>query len=75
MIDTHPLYHVTHFHKGGIGNPPPPPKPPAPEDAAATAADNLRSLRKRRGYESTVLTSGLGDPNGASNVKTLLGAQ
>lgn len=57
------------------GNQPKPPKPPAPptkDDASRT----LLGQGKRKvnsGYSSTVLTSPLGDPNSASNVKTLLG--
>lgn len=65
---------ATHcFKGGGPGKPPPPPKPPLRSEAVGGTGDRMRGLRKRRGFESTILTSGLGA--GEENVirKTLLG--
>lgn len=47
--------------KGGSPSPPPPPLPPAPSNAAdnKTMRERMERLRRARGYESTILTSGL----------------
>jgi hypothetical protein len=65
---------------GGAPKPPaipaPPPPPPAPEDPAVKkAADDAKmAASKRRGFGSTVRTSGLGDTSEASTQRqTLLG--
>lgn len=58
--------------KGGSAKPPPPPKPPSP----TAASDNLRKredlnrVRRQNGYQSTILTGGMG---AESSKKTLLG--
>jgi hypothetical protein len=65
---------ATHcFKGGGTPKPPPPPKPPVRGEAATGAAGRLRGLRKRKGFESTILTSGLGAGDETSIRKTLLG--
>lgn len=58
------------------GSTPKPPLPPAPPDKT-DASKSLMSQGKKvkpQGYQSTLLTGGLGDSSTASNVKTLLGA-
>lgn len=55
---------------GGAPAPPKPPAPPKTGDAAKTAASKIR---KPSGFQSTILTSGMGDSNSASVIKTLLG--
>lgn len=64
---------VTHQFKGGTPKAPAPPKPPASSLAAGRTAGNMADVRKRRGYESTILTSSMGA--GDENIvrKTLLG--
>ncbi len=56
--------------------PPPPPPPPALNDSAAQAeaVKTKDRARKRTGYASTILTSGLGvQTPGPNTAKTLLG--
>jgi len=56
---------------------PPPPKPPEAPDVTTAESEKLRKemaerLRKRRGAESTILTSGLTN-QATTEKKTLLG--
>jgi len=60
--------------KGGVPSPPPPPKPPRTVDAVGAGVGARRSLSKRKGFESTLLTSGLGDNSSSSVVRKLLGS-
>lgn len=59
--------------------PPPAPLPAAPTisgaDVAATGMESAARLRRRRGFDKTILGSALGDVGGASNLgrTTLLG--
>ena len=64
---------ATHAFKGSPGDPPPPPKPPLREDAAAGAAGRLRDIRKRKGFEASILTGGGGSADESVIKKTLLG--
>ena len=57
------------------GNVPPPPKPPAPPslaDASGAAGDTNRRTQARKGFLSTILTSGMGTEPGGG-MKNLLG--
>lgn len=50
--------------KGGasvppIPPPPPPPKPPAQNQAASNVDQNMQIQRKKQGYASTILSSGV----------------
>ncbi len=62
------------FGGGGPGAPPPPPKPPAIGDASSAGARTQYDMAKRKGYQSTLLTGGLGVTGGTSVQKTLLGS-
>lgn len=62
---------------GSAASPPPPPPPPS----QVSAADNVKAKKqasgqmKRQGFESTILTSGLGETSpGPTHTKTLLGS-
>ena len=59
------------FGGGGSPTPPKPPAPPKIGDAAKTAS---QKVRKPAGFQSTILTGGMGDSSSAPTaVKTLLG--
>ncbi len=50
-----------------------PPAPPLPSDAAAGASQAVNRVRAGRGYQSTILTSGMGASGGGGILKQLLG--
>jgi hypothetical protein len=65
-----------YFKGGGSPTPPPPPPPPSQISAAEVVKKNKQAdnASRRQGFESTILTSGLGVSSSApSATKTLLG--
>lgn len=62
------------FGGGGPGAPPPPPKPPMLSNAASAGAKTQYQQAQRKGFQSTLLTGGLGVPNAQGVQKTLLGS-
>ena len=61
------------FKGGSPGAPPAPPKPPAASDALNASARRMAELRKRRGFESTILSGPSPGPENFVQRKTLLG--
>lgn len=68
------IFKLAHcFKGGGPGAPPPPPAPPRRQEAVGRTAENLRKLRKRKGFESTILTGGQGTAEESVIRKSILG--
>lgn len=63
------------FSSPSMPAPPPPAPPPVVDNSALQNAAKLEAenLRKRKGFKSTWLTSGLGDINEQTQKATLLG--
>lgn len=64
---------VTRCYKGGTPKLGPAPKPPQPRDAQERAAEEARSMSRRRGFASTILSSVPQDETRDTFRRTILG--